>query len=129
MLSIDFGKIAPHLANPLVLVGFCIFLFYAALQALVKGKLFAPLSGSQSASIYRLVFGKLYWLALLVVVAGFGYAYFLSARGRKLRYSGPYSFHVFGQNRIRMGSTRRAAQPSDLRGWLFARGHKQPPER
>lgn len=106
-MDIDFAKIAPHLTNPLVLAGFCLFLFYCALKVFAKTTSSSALSPTQSASIYRTLVGKLFWLAALCIVAGFSYAWFLASRDTRARadprgpltqQSGACSSNIVGNN-------------------------------
>jgi hypothetical protein len=61
----DFSKIAPYLKNPLVLIGFILFLL---VQLLSRPKVLNQLSKKQSADILRLllVFGFLISIGLLL---------------------------------------------------------------
>jgi hypothetical protein len=70
----EFLKIAPYLANPLVLIGFGLLLFFGIHSALLKARLLVPLSQNQSSSVVGLILKHGFWVAILIVVLGFGYA-------------------------------------------------------
>jgi len=70
-----FSKVAPYLVNPLVLVGFCIFLFFGIHWALLKAGLLTPLSQRQSSSVVRAILKYGFWVAILLIILGFAYAY------------------------------------------------------
>jgi hypothetical protein len=71
MPNLDFAKIAPHLTNPLVLVGFCLFLFFGLIRAVLK----ASTRQSQS-RVVALVLKYGLSVAVMVTILGFGYAVF-----------------------------------------------------
>jgi hypothetical protein len=70
-----FSKVAPYLVNPLVLVGFCLFLFFGTHWALIKTGLLVPLSQRQSSTVIRLFLKYGFWVAILMLVLGFAYAF------------------------------------------------------
>lgn len=69
-----FGKIAPHLANPLVLVGFVLLLFFGIHRTLIKSGILRPVSAAQSGTIVRILLRYGFVVAVLLIVAGFGLA-------------------------------------------------------
>ena len=71
MPNLDFARIAPHLTNPLVLVGFCLFMFFEVLRAVLK----ASTRRSQSPMV-SLVLKYGLSAAVMVTILGFGYAVF-----------------------------------------------------
>jgi len=71
----QFLKVAPYLINPLVLIGFCLFLFYGVLSALLKAGILAQLSQRQSGTVVRQILTYSFWVAVVLVVLGFGYAF------------------------------------------------------
>jgi hypothetical protein len=70
-----FSKVAPYLANPLVLIGFCLFLFFGIHRALLKTKLLTPLSQGQSSFVVRMILRYGFWAAIVILVLGFAYAF------------------------------------------------------
>ncbi len=70
----SFAKIAPHLDNPLVLVGFVLLLFFGVHRTLIKSGVLAPVSASQSGVLVKVLLNYGFLIALLLVVAGFGFA-------------------------------------------------------
>lgn len=70
-----FSKIAPFLSHPLVLTGFALFLLFGLLRAVLSSDKISPLGERESAWIFeRLALGGL-WVAVLVVILGFGLAF------------------------------------------------------
>jgi hypothetical protein len=65
----QFSKIAPYLTNPLVLIGFCLFLFYGLLWALLKSGLLSRLSQRQSSVVIRMILQ--YGFRIAIVAIGF----------------------------------------------------------
>ncbi len=70
----SFSKIAPHLGNPLVLVGFVLLLFFGVHRTLIKSGILQPVSASQSGVLIKVLLRYGFLIALLLVVAGFGFA-------------------------------------------------------
>jgi tetratricopeptide (TPR) repeat protein len=66
-----FEKIAPHLANPLVLAGFGLMLTFGIHKAIISSKLLYRLNPEDSATIIKLILltGLLFMLAVLGLVA------------------------------------------------------------
>jgi hypothetical protein len=75
-----FDKIAPHLANPLVLVGFVLLLFFGIHRALIKSKLLPPVSKQASGQIVRLLLHYGLAIATLIIIGGFGLAFWQAER-------------------------------------------------
>jgi tetratricopeptide (TPR) repeat protein len=69
-----FSEIAPHLANPLVLVGFVLLLFFGIHRTLIKSGILQPISASQSGTVVKILLRYGFLIALLLIVAGFGFA-------------------------------------------------------
>ena len=70
----EFAKIAPHLANPLVLVGFVLLLSLGIYRTLIKSGLLRPVSARQSGVLIGRLVRYVFVIALLITIAGFGYA-------------------------------------------------------
>jgi tetratricopeptide (TPR) repeat protein len=66
-----FEKIAPHLANPLVLIGFVMLLAYGIHWQLMKSGLLSKVDKKDSGLIIRLFLRYGFWLALAMLLAGF----------------------------------------------------------
>ncbi len=67
----NFEKAAPFLSNPLVLIGFCVLLFFSLLKLLIKARIFPQVAQTTAG---RLITDSLrygFWLATLVIVLGF----------------------------------------------------------
>jgi hypothetical protein len=71
-----FGKIAQYLANPLVLIGFVLFLAFGIHRALISSGIIPPLDQAGGSVVVRLILRYGFLLAVLLIVLGFGYAYF-----------------------------------------------------
>jgi len=67
-----FEKIAPHLANPLVLVGFVLMLAYGIHWQLMKSGLLSKVDKKDSGLIIRLFLHYGFRLALTLLAASFG---------------------------------------------------------
>jgi hypothetical protein len=72
----QFAKIVPYLANPLVLVGFCLFLLFGTHRVLLKRGFLSPLSKRQSSIVVRMILNHGLWISIVIMVFGFGYAGF-----------------------------------------------------
>jgi len=70
----QFSKIAQYLVNPLVLVGFCLFLVFGTYRALLNTGLLTPLSQRQSLTVIRLLLRYGFQTALGLVLLGLTYA-------------------------------------------------------
>jgi hypothetical protein len=82
-----FSKVAPYLVNPLVLIGFCLFLVFGTHWVLLKAGLLTPLSPRQSSGVIRMILRYGFWVAIIILVLGFAYA-FLGYHEARLK-SGP----------------------------------------
>ncbi len=67
-----FEKIAPYLSSPLVLAGFGLMLAYRIHWQLMKSGLLRQVSRKDSSLIIRLFLRYGFWLALILLLAGFG---------------------------------------------------------
>ena len=65
------GGIAEHLDNPLFLVGVVLVLVFGVHRALLMGGIIPPVGPGQGAGIVRLLLRYGFWLAILVISAGF----------------------------------------------------------
>ena len=70
----QFSKIAQYLPNPLVSVGFVMFLLAGMWYALLKSGLLTRLSQQQSSVIMNRLLKSAFGLAFVLVIVGFGYA-------------------------------------------------------
>lgn len=70
----QFSKLAPHLVNPLVLIGFCLFLVYGVYQSLLKAKLLKPVKPEESSIIIRIILKCSFFVAMVTILLGFAYA-------------------------------------------------------
>jgi len=99
--ALEFSKIAPYLFNPLVLIGFGLFLFFGIHRALIGAKILAPLSPRQSSGIIRLFLNYGFWIAIGLLVLGFGYAFYGASGDRRspiTQQSGNCAANVVGDN-------------------------------
>jgi hypothetical protein len=72
----EFSKVAPYLTNPLVLIGFVLLLFFGVHRVLIKSGVLVPVSRTASGKIVRLLLHYGFVVALLLILCGFGLAYF-----------------------------------------------------
>src|ERR1700722_6608414 len=72
----EFAKIVPYLANPLVLVGFCLFLLFGTYRVLLKRGLLSPLSQRQSSMVVRMILSNGFRISIVIMILGFAYAGF-----------------------------------------------------
>ncbi|CAK8721121.1 hypothetical protein KKHLCK_10360 [Candidatus Electrothrix laxa] len=77
-----FEKIAPYLTHPLVLVGFVLMLAYGVHIQLMKSGL-RQVSQKDSSLIIRLFLRYGFWLALVLLLAGFGLSVWNSYMGKE----------------------------------------------
>jgi hypothetical protein len=66
----QFSKIAPYLANPLVLIGFCLFLSFGVYWALIKSHILSPLSPRQTSVVVRMFLRYGLWVSILMMIVG-----------------------------------------------------------
>jgi hypothetical protein len=71
----EFTQLAPFLGNPLVLVGFVLFLLFGVHRLLIKSKIIPPVPQSAAPAIVKMILRYGFWVALLIIVLGFIYAY------------------------------------------------------
>jgi len=70
-----FGKIAPYLRDPLVLVGFALFVGLSLARALLASDVIPPVGPGRGADIVRLLLHYGFATGLIVIVLGFGLKY------------------------------------------------------
>ena len=79
-----FAKIAPYLANPLVLAGLVLFLFFTIHRLLIKSGIIPPVSKTQAPKIVKLFLSYGFAVAVLIIIGGLGlqaYQSYLEAAG------------------------------------------------
>ena len=69
-----FGEIAPHLANPLVLIGLALLLVFGVHRALIRSGILPPVDQRTSGVIVQSLLRYGFWIAALLIVLGIGYA-------------------------------------------------------
>jgi hypothetical protein len=100
----QFSKIAPYLVNPLVLIGFCLFLLFETYQVLLKTGIISPLSSRQSSVVVRMILRHGFWISIVIIILGFVYAGFRfhqDAQGREgslIQQTGPCGSNISGDN-------------------------------
>jgi|SRR5271157_2255599 len=67
-----FRDIAPHLANPLVLIGFALFLAFGIQRTLLKAGILKPVSPAHSSQIVRLLLKYGFYMALALILCRAG---------------------------------------------------------
>lgn len=72
---IDFEKIAPYLEDPLVLIGFVVFLFLSFARYLVKHGIFPQLEQKGAVTILKLILGYGFIIGIVIIGLGFGLKY------------------------------------------------------
>jgi hypothetical protein len=72
---VDFAKIAPYLSDPLVLVGFVIFLFFGLCRYLLKRGIIPPLGKRHGFRIVQQILLYGFVIGLLIIALGFGLKY------------------------------------------------------
>jgi hypothetical protein len=70
-----FGKIAPYLKHPLVLVGFVLLLFFDIHRQLIESGILKPLTEETSGVVVLTILEYGFWIALAVIVLGIGLQY------------------------------------------------------
>ncbi len=70
----DFGKIARHLTNPLVLIGFVLMLVYGIHELLIGSGLLPQVTQEAGGEIIKLLLYYGFLLGLVLIPFGFGYA-------------------------------------------------------
>ena len=71
-----FKDIAPDLSNPMVLTGFVLLLFLGLHRSLLKAGIVPPLTAQTGGKVVQLFLRYGFLIALLVIVLGFGLAYY-----------------------------------------------------
>jgi hypothetical protein len=71
----DFSALAPALTNPLVLIGFVIFLMFGIQRTLIASGIIPPIAKVHAPRIVKLILSYGFWLAALLIVFGFAYAF------------------------------------------------------
>jgi len=69
-----FGEMASHLANPLVLIGFALLLVFGVHRALLRSGILPPVDRKTSGVIVQSLLSYGFWIAVLLIVLGIGYA-------------------------------------------------------
>jgi Tfp pilus assembly protein PilF len=67
----EFIQIAPYLSNPLILIGFILFIFFSFYRLLIKSKTIPPLSESHGSQILKLLLKYGFVISIFVIVLGF----------------------------------------------------------
>jgi len=75
-----FGKIAPYLTQPLVLVGFVLLLFFGIHRTLLKAGIIPPLTARTGGKVVQLLLRYGFVIALVVILSGFGLQLFKTYR-------------------------------------------------
>ncbi|MGH8473780.1 MAG: tetratricopeptide repeat protein, partial [Gammaproteobacteria bacterium] len=75
-----FGEMASHLANPLVLIGLALLLFFGVHRALLRSKVLSPIDRETSGIIVQSLLRYGFWIAALLIVLGIGYAAYKTHR-------------------------------------------------
>jgi hypothetical protein len=100
----QFLKIAPYLVNPLVLIGFCLFLLFETYQVLLKSGIVSPLSPRQSSLVVRMILRHGLWISIVLMILGFAYAGLRhyrdagSHQGAVIQQTGPCGANVSGDH-------------------------------
>lgn len=71
----DFSKFAPYLKDPLVLVGFVVFVGFLFAKRLLASGIIPPVGAGRGAAIIRLLMHYGFIIGLLIVLLGFGLKY------------------------------------------------------
>lgn len=72
---LDFGKVAPYFQDPLVLVGFFLFLFFGFARYVIKQRIIPQLSERSGYRVLRQILLYGFVLGLIILVLGFGLKY------------------------------------------------------
>jgi hypothetical protein len=86
-----FSQIAPYLTHPLVLIGFGLMLVFGVHRVLLRSHLLQPLSARSSSMVVRLVLHYGFLLAVLLIILGFGLAFFQGRRAPEAGHVPPVS--------------------------------------
>ncbi len=71
----NFLKIAPYLADPLVLIGFFLFIAFSFSRLLLKSGIIPPVGAGRGAGILRLLLHYGFIIGILIIILGFGLKY------------------------------------------------------
>jgi len=82
-LSIDFEKIAPYLKDPLILIGFFLFLAFLFARAIIKAGIIPQLSRIGGYRVLQRILLYGFLIALLLIGLGFGLKYRELSRGEQ----------------------------------------------
>ena len=74
-MTLDFARIAPYLRDPLVLVGFVLFLGFLFARRLLDSGIIGPVGAGRGAAILRLLLHYGFVIGVLVILLGFGLKY------------------------------------------------------
>ena len=74
-LLTDFAKIAPYLKHPLVVVGLVLLLFFGIHGELIESGIIPPLDQQAGNAVVQAILAYGFWIALAVIVLGFGLHY------------------------------------------------------
>jgi hypothetical protein len=75
-MELPFDKIAPTLTHPLVLIGFCIMLFFGVLRVMTSAGILPALSKGVAGDVIRIIIKYGFALAVLIIVLGFSLEFF-----------------------------------------------------
>ncbi len=73
-----FEKIARHLTRPLILIGFGLLLFFGIHETLIVSGLLSQVEPGESSTIIKLFLHYGFWLGLVLLLLGFGLAFWKS---------------------------------------------------
>ena len=74
-MTIDFAKIAPYLKDPLILIGFCLFLGFLFARSIIKAGIIPQLSRTFGYKILQRILLYGFIIALALIALGFGLKY------------------------------------------------------
>lgn len=74
-MTLDFATIAPYLKDPLVLIGFALFLGFLFARKLISSGIVPPVGAGRGAQIIRLILHYGFLIGVLVILLGFGLKY------------------------------------------------------
>jgi hypothetical protein len=74
-MDIDFAAIAPYLKDPLVLIGFVLFIGFLFVRKIVTSGIIPPVGASRGAQILKLILHYGFIIGVLIIVLGFGLKY------------------------------------------------------
>ena len=74
-MSFDFAKLAPYLQDPLVLVGFIVFLFFSFARFILKRGIIPPLTKNLGYRLLQTILLYGFIIGILIIFLGFGLKY------------------------------------------------------